>query len=80
MGRGPGEFVCLPLCKKGSVAFSGDYMGRVSGPSIQSASDSNCFALCRDVRADGGGDGEYVQEIPVEVMQTGGGIPGGTLP
>ena len=60
MGRGQGELVRLPLCKKGGATAGGDYMGGVSGPAIQPASVFYCIALCCHVRADGDGHGKYI--------------------
>ena len=75
-GAGVGR-VGLPLCKKGGVAFGGDYVGGVSGPAVQSASNVHRVALRNRVCVDGGGHGQYLQEIPVRGFQDSGECPAG---
>ena len=67
MGWGPGKFFRLPLRKEGGATSGRDDLGDLSRFAVQSAPKLRHLAVCNAVRADRGGDGEYVQEIPVKL-------------
>jgi len=71
MGGGEGEFVRLPLCEEGGTTPGCPDLGDLSRPAVQSASVFRYLAICDVVCTDGGGHGEYVQEIPLKKTRVG---------
>ena len=71
MGWRSRELLCLSLCEEGGTTFGCPDLGDLSRLAVQSASDLRHLAVCIVVRADGGGDGQYVQEISIRSQSFG---------
>ena len=65
MGWGTGKLIRVSLREESRIAVARDDVGDLSSATLQSASDL-CRLTLRDcVCVDGGGYGQYLQEIPV---------------
>ena len=65
MGWRTGKFIRVSLRQECRIAVARDDVGDLPCATIQSASDLCRLTLRDRVRVDGGGHGQYLQEIPV---------------